>query len=263
VIEKEAAKRVKISEQAEGISTRTSGTSRSATGSDGERQGSSDPPSRHHRLGRTTIGGHGPRSDTPSSHSPSVDVEMQSPATVLQSRTAQRSEAASPLSATSSRLTEYEDRQMSWAEHQRADEQASQRYLPPLADVFDQRALEREGFPFPAGYRSSGSPGPTSSIVSDSQPPSLRHESSSAGSISSVATPASMTISHPRTPLDGSLPIHVLLAGKPPLSFDPALPSQGLYGAERPGSLINGYQPLPSPNSKSSRCSRFCVPGTH
>jgi hypothetical protein len=101
------------------------------------------------------------------------------------------------------------------------------RHLPSLSDMFDVRALpsssvaypnEQQQPPYqpnsniamlPRGYQTA-SPAPTAGSVpvgEQSRPPSLRHEQSSAGSMSS----GSSYSSYPRTPVEGPLPVHALL----------------------------------------------------
>ena len=96
------------------------------------------------------------------------------------------------------------------------------RNLPSLSDVFEGRSLSNgiaaageasayAGYPRPSA---NDSPGPPSSLLNgDSGPPSLSKAYSSAGSTSS-------THSFPRTPIEGSLPIHALLSGHPGPPFD-------------------------------------------
>ncbi|KAJ8125992.1 hypothetical protein O1611_g7646 [Lasiodiplodia mahajangana] len=89
--------------------------------------------------------------------------------------------------------------------------------------------------------RGSGSSG----VSSLSQPPSLKHEQSSHGSISSKSSQP------PRTPSDASLPIHALLSSRPEL---PA-PSYVQAPPLPPPSMINGQTsqvPLPLGNFHGS-----------
>lgn len=157
-------------------------------------------------------------------------------------------------------------RKPSWAEVQRNEDHGPKRHLPSLSDMFDGRAFangapppaaEAPGFPFPL-HRNSGSPGQAPSLVSgESRPPSLRQEQSSTGSISS-----STSYSHPRTPIEGSLPIHALLAGNQTPTFEASLsmspypntpttadgkPAFMHYAAERASSdpPVNGTAALP------------------
>lgn len=108
----------------------------------------------------------------------------------------------------------------SYLEASRNDVPVPTRHLPPLSDMLDNRPLpnviansvEAVGSNFamlPRGHQTH-SPAPTSSLSgSESRPPSLRKEQSSAGSISS----GSSYNSYPRTPIEGPLPIHALLTG--------------------------------------------------
>lgn len=91
-------------------------------------------------------------------------------------------------------------------------------HLPPLSDMLT-HSIEGAPAPAPAGPNfgvlprghQTHSPAPTSSISgSESRPPSLRKEQSSAGS--SIGSGSSHS-SYPRTPIEGPLPIHALLTG--------------------------------------------------
>ncbi|KAI0102933.1 hypothetical protein GGR51DRAFT_562137 [Nemania sp. FL0031] len=82
--------------------------------------------------------------------------------------------------------------------------------------------------------RGSGSSG----VSSMSQPPSLKHEQSSHGSISSNSS------YQPRTPNDASLPIHALLSPRP----EPPVPSYVQAPLPPPPSMINGQaSQVPTP----------------
>jgi len=93
-------------------------------------------------------------------------------------------------------------RESAWSEDQQANEQ---RHLPSFSDVFDGSRFahpnETTGFPFPRTHHNFDNP--------DSRPPTLKHDTSSAGSTSSSAS----SYGFPRTPLEGPLPIHALLHG--------------------------------------------------
>lgn len=97
------------------------------------------------------------------------------------------------------------------------------RPLPSLSDIFDGRPPPNGG-PYsadtlvpsfgmlPRGHQTS-SPAPTPSISgSESRPPSLRKDQSSATSMSSGSSYNS-SYPTPRTPVEGPLPIHALLSG--------------------------------------------------
>lgn len=105
----------------------------------------------------------------------------------------------------------------------RSDPVAPTRSLPPLADMFDHRTMPN-GIPHPSeapaphfgllprGHETASPAPPTPKLSgADSRRPSLRTEQSSAGSLSSGCS--SYNSSHPRTPIDGPLPIHALLTG--------------------------------------------------
>lgn len=112
-------------------------------------------------------------------------------------------------------------RGQAWHTEHRGDSNGgTHRVLPPLADMFEYRNAVNGvsnhagliGFPFPRMFRSdsSRSGSPPGLEGGHSKPPTLRKGESSAGSISSASS-----YSYPRTPVDGTLPIHALLVDKP------------------------------------------------
>lgn len=142
------------------------------------------------------------------------------------------------------------------------------RHLPSFSDMFDGRPMSNGLNPssveaagptfgvFPRGHQTA-SPVPTPSLSgSDSRPPSLRKEQSSAGSISSGSS-----YSYPRTPIEGPLPIHALLAGggKPmapyeaPYNGNPALRGRSMSPDERNNQMqySNGPERMPSDTSSN------------
>ncbi|ROW18315.1 hypothetical protein VPNG_00340 [Cytospora leucostoma] len=125
-----------------------------------------------------------------------------------------------------------------YADGVRSDSVAPTRHLPPLADMFDNRPMP-SGIPhlneapvptlgvLPRGHETVSPVPPTPSTNgSDYQRPSLKTEQSlsSAGSLSSGSS--AYNSSHPRTPIDGPLPIHALLTGtKQPPPYDSTFPA--------------------------------------
>jgi len=120
------------------------------------------------------------------------------------------------------------------------------RNLPSLSDVFEGRNLsngiatsEADGHPAYPRARVNGSPGPPPSLMSgESRSPSLRQEYSTGS--------ASSSYSFPRTPIEGSLPIHALLSGKPGPLSETSVTSPGIPN------LLNGnsgYFGLPPSHS--------------
>lgn len=101
----------------------------------------------------------------------------------------------------------------------RYDSLASSRHLPSLSDMFDGRPVlngpsyssEQQPGPnpglLPRGFQTASPAHTPSTSCSESRPPSLKKEQSSAGSLSS----GSSYSSYPRTPIEGPLPIHALL----------------------------------------------------
>lgn len=136
-----------------------------------------------------------------------------------------------------------------YADGPRADGPAISRSLPPLSDVFEGRPMLNGGAHsgevpvqsmavLPRGLQTA-SPANTPSLSgSESRPPSLKKEQSSAGSMSSASSAYS---SFPRTPIEGPLPIHALLSGgKQFPSYDsafaanPAIQGRSMSPDDRP-----------------------------
>ncbi|KAF3764953.1 hypothetical protein M406DRAFT_340462 [Cryphonectria parasitica EP155] len=121
------------------------------------------------------------------------------------------------------------------------------RHLPSLSDMFDGRPVQN-GMPssypgeaavptftiLPRGYQTNSPALTPSTSGSESRPPSLMKDQS-AGSMSSGSGSSSYN-SYPRTPIEGSLPIHALLTGggAPPISSNstasPPTPGPGGKG---------------------------------
>lgn len=110
-------------------------------------------------------------------------------------------------------------RDPSYVDGSRNDSLAPVRHLPSLSDMFDGRQMpnglsyssEQPTAPnhgvLPRGYQTASPAHTPSTCGSESRPPSLKKEISSGGSLSS----GSSYSSYPRTPVEGSLPIHALL----------------------------------------------------
>lgn len=109
---------------------------------------------------------------------------------------------------------------LNWMDDQQLKHPSAQRHLPSLSDVFEDQRLMGSGRPSDGngyGYQRerihNNSPGPLPSLGGSEDarsPPILRHDQSSAGSTSSGSS-----YGYPRTPLDGPMPIHALLASNP------------------------------------------------
>ena len=139
----------------------------------------------------------------------------------------------------------------------RSDPVAPTRHLPPLADMIDNRSMSN-GAPhvnepptphfalLSRGHETASPAPPTPSLIgSDSRPPSLKTEQSYTGSMSSGSS--SYNSSHPRTPIDGPLPIHALLSGGkqfPPYdaahTTNPAMKGRSISPPDDKGALM-GY----------------------
>jgi hypothetical protein len=226
--DKGASKRVKLSESggvSSGIANATpNGSSRSGSASDSGHLGSEPPPSRQQRISSTAsmTDSHYSASMTPGSYHASLDDSIHSPGASNLDRCSQ--ERSPTFSASPRDLPSLPSRRnSSWIDEQRSDQTGIQRHLPSLSDVFDgQRMGDASGFSFPRNHLSN-SPGPPPGLTSDGRPPTLKKEQSSTGSTSSASS-----YSYPRTPVDGSLPIHALLASKPS-SYSSEMAAQQQY----------------------------------
>jgi hypothetical protein len=209
-------------------------TSRSGSGSEGP-QGSEAPPSRKRRVNSNVSASEAHYSGIPSiSQHPSLDESVTSPSAALD-----HFSERSPTFSTSPRDVSIgrSRRNSGWID----DAPGSQRHLPSLSDVFDNRS-EVNGFPFHRGLLTE-SPAAVPGLT-ESKPPSLRKEQSSAGSNSSASS-----YSYPRTPIEGSLPIHALLgSSKSSHPYDAAQPP--LYQS---GPISHEpKQPFPRPHVNGS-----------
>ncbi|KAK1451970.1 HMG box protein [Colletotrichum melonis] len=218
---KESSKRQKLDSgvrlQNGGSASATPG-SLSSTGSGTEsHQGSEPPPNRKQRVGSVVSVSESQYSTavpTPISHHHHLpnDDSVHSPASVQFDRES--------LHSTSPRTSQTRNHRPTWTEAPAKTEPVTLPHLPSLSDVFNNgrglngvsRSPEANGF---GGFAPPTHPGP-------SAPPSLKHEYSSAGSISSSGS----GLSYPRTPSESSLPIHALLSNKtlpgPPFELQPS-----------------------------------------
>lgn len=230
---------------------------RSATagsGSDSQHGSESRHARRDQRVGSTVSVAESQYSNspTPGTQHASLDEPLNSPPAIPAEASFERSPAlsASPRDAPSGHPSR---RNSLWIEGQRADSAVGQRNLPSLSDMFDSRSHAVNGMPaagdangyggYPRPHHAT-SPGPPPGLVGgESRPPPLRKDYSSAASSSS-------SFSHPRTPIEGSLPIHALLSGKPTPPFD----SSSQLGALGHGRSLSpdGKISLPYPSDRSS-----------
>ncbi|KAB5580526.1 hypothetical protein GE09DRAFT_1167989 [Coniochaeta sp. 2T2.1] len=215
--DKDASKRVKLSPGAPGHNDRKatanhSRPSRSGSGSPNPniKPGDQQAYRRHHRLSSVVSATDSHVSPTPAFRHASLDDAVHSP---LDRRSSERS----PVIRASPRdLGMAHRRGPLWHDDQGAE---PPRLLPSLSDVFDPRGplssghstADINGFPFPRSYNSDSVGPPPGLVESERKMPTLKKEQSSAGSISSGSS-----YSYPRTPIEGSLPIHALLSEKPP-----------------------------------------------
>ncbi|OHE95767.1 HMG box protein [Colletotrichum orchidophilum] len=216
---KESSKRQKLDSSVRlpngGSASATPG-SLSSTGSGTEsHQGSEPPPNRKQRVGSVVSLSESQYSTavpTPISHHHPVDDSVHSPVSLQFDRES--------LHSTSPRTSQTRSHRPTWTEGQVKAEAVAPPHLPSLSDVFNNgrglngvsRSPEANGF---GNFAPPTHPGP-------SVPPSLKHEYSSAGSLSSSAS----GLSFPRTPSESSLPIHALLSNKtlpgPPFELQPS-----------------------------------------
>jgi len=218
--EKEVSKRIKLSEPGgmSGSSANATPNRTSRSGSGSSHRGSEPPPSRQQRLGSIVSA---VESQTPAPYHNALDDTIDSPKTAMTEHHSERSPtfSRSPTEPTASTGR----REPNWAEDQRMDHPAVHRHLPSFSDVFEGPGMlpsmapssDVNGYPFP---RTHASPGPPPGLVNgDSRPPPFRKEQSSGASTSS----SSSSFIYPRTPIEGSLPIHALLASKSASTFEP------------------------------------------
>lgn len=186
--------------------------------------GSEPPPTTRQRRVDSTAS----LADSQHSYAGTYPDSVTSPHTVHADHLLDRSPAmsTSPREIPSRRSS---TRASSWIDGQRVDGASGQQHLPSLSDVFDGRSpmngVPPSGDPGVLGNgfarnHLSNSPGPPPSLISGGlHPPSLRKETSSGGSMSSRGSGGPM--SYPRTPIEGSLPIHALLSGAKAAPFEP------------------------------------------
>lgn len=221
-----------------GSSTNATPNRTSRSGSGSSHRGSEPPPSRHQRLDSTVSAVESQNSTTMTSapYHHSTDDIADSPKTVTTDVHSERSPTFS-TSPTEPPLPFSNRRDATWPEDQRMDQRSDHasmhRPLPSFADVFDSpgrlpsmgHAPDVNGFPFP---RTHASPGPPPGLINgENRPPQFKHEQSSGGG--STSSSAS-SFGYPRTPTDGPLPIHALLASKPhPHPFELSQHQQAIF----------------------------------
>lgn len=202
-------------------------------GSIGDHTG--EHPARRQRIGSTVSNGepyYAVSVLSANQHTPGDDSNVASPNTGYFERRWEQSPsfAVSPRDNSTQPTPHSLRRDPTYIDGIRGEQVVSSRQLPPLSDVIDGRpSLLASEAPTPTfgllsrGHQtSSPAPTPPSIASSETRPPSLRKEQSSAGSMSS----GSSYSSYPRTPIEGPLPIHALLTnGK---QFGPYDPNYGL-----------------------------------
>ncbi|KAL1880511.1 hypothetical protein VTK73DRAFT_5711 [Phialemonium thermophilum] len=222
VHDKDDNKRVKLNDIGNGAqdvrsrkgTPNRSSRSRSGSYSDGP-LGSEPPPSRQLRTGSVASTKDSQYTGTPATYHMSMDDVIHSPASQPHERhSPDRSPTANTVLREIPSFGSF--RGAIWEDEPRNIPGGAQRYLPSLSDMFEHRnppsrsslGGEVAGFPFPRSY-GTGSPDPVPGLVGgEARSQTLKKEQSSTGSTSS----GSSSLGHPRTPLDGPLPIHALLS---------------------------------------------------
>lgn len=256
-LDKEVSKRVRLSDPNIGESAAINGHSaRTArAGSIGDHNG--EPAARRQRIGSLVSNGesyYAPSVASVSQRTPGEESVLTSPAASYFERRFDRRREQSPILTGSPRDSASQPpapprRDPVLMDGTRADGPGMSRSLPPLSDVFEGRPmLNGAGHPseppvqsmalLPRGLQTA-SPANTPSLSgSESRPPSLKKEQSSAGSMSSASSAYS---SFPRTPVEGPLPIHALLSGSKQFpSYDvafaanPAIQGRSMSPDDRP-----------------------------
>lgn len=190
---------------------------RSRSASDHEDRQPSEPPANQQQRLDSVVSMNSPGA-TPASHHASPEASIHSPITA--SLDGQSAERSPTFSASPRDLPLPPRRSSKWAEDQRSEHPGALRHLPSLSDVFDNQRFapppghpqnDPNGYPFSRDHMSN-SPGPMPGLIGgDRRTPTLKKEDSvSTGSLSSGSS-----YGFPRTPIEGSLPIHALLASKP------------------------------------------------
>lgn len=244
--EKDTAKRVKLEPgTSRGGNPAQSRMSRPGSGS-GSQRGSEPPTNRQQQMdaGASAHGSPHSTSGTPVSYHASPEASsMQSPVTNTLDRP---STELSPTFSTSTMDSMLPlRRNLNWADDQR---QENSRNLPSLSDVFENQRFmvsphlpaELSGFGFPREHANSPGPGPAPGLVAgDVRPATLRKDQSSDGSTGS----SSSSFGHPRTPVEGTLPIQLLLSSNSSNPYESGQPQQSYFqGAPLP--LEHKQQPF-------------------
>jgi hypothetical protein len=197
---------------------------------------------RHHRLSSVVSATDSQVAATPAMHPALLDDAVHSPH--------RRSSERSPVIRASPRDVGMAQRRISlWHDNQSSEQVGPPRLLPSLSDVFDphgslssgQSSTDLNGYPFPPSYSSRDSAGPPPELIDGGRkPPLLKKEQSSAGSVSSGSS-----YSFPRTPIEGSLPIHALLSEKPP---QPLSSMMQFHGNSLPADHKSPFLPRQAPD---------------
>ncbi|EFX01608.1 chromatin-associated protein [Grosmannia clavigera kw1407] len=225
---------------------RSATTSESVSSSDGQHdRDTPHPPSRRERRVGSTVSASDMRyssaSPTPGPHDSLVDVSMRSPhqghgpdghadwSPRPMSMSPRESAAGPPPSRKATWASDGQQQQQQRAQPVSVGEapaNTSQLSLPSLSDMFDNRQLPASGLtPSSAGSASPIPPPPgltgVVGMAAETRPSMLRLDQGSSGASISTVSSSSVSSNYPRTPLDGSLPIHALLSGKPPSPSPP------------------------------------------
>lgn len=211
--EKDASKRVKLSESGNQSSSSSSTVGiRAPRGRSNTANGHDYPATRQHRV-HSTVSNSG--SQYSASQYALMDDNMSSPSGREEDVFTDRHQSTS-ISPREAPVNQLPASLPGWESSTRS-ESTSSTVLPPLSDMLDNGTFISGNAPVPdpaTGFHyrqqrvtTSETPGPVPGLVGGASRPSLRPEYSSTGSSSSSS-------SFPRTPMEGSLPIHALLSGK-------------------------------------------------
>jgi hypothetical protein len=235
--EKESTKRLKLSSaeplgNSSGTSTRQS-RSGSGSGSEGQQTPNKAFSAQGHgRLGSVVSATDSQLSVTPTMRHTSIDEAVHSP------HSTQLRERAPSKSSPNTRAGSFDEglraaqRRHGWYTVHRDEMNGPPRLLPSLSDVIDYQGVagdgapppsDAQGYPFPRNVNSDSAPSPPALVGGNTKHPNLKHEQSSSGSLSSASS-----YGFPRTPIDGSLPIHALLSEKPQHQSFAAMPQYSL-----------------------------------
>lgn len=238
--EKEGTKRVKLSsaESRANSSETPTRPSRSGSGSGSGSEGQQTPNKAfsaqgHGRLGSVVSATDSQLSVTPAMRHTSLEEAVHSPhPTQPLQRASSKPSPSMRASSQDEGLRTAQRRGHGWYTVHRDEIDGPPRLLPSLSDVIDYQGVmgdgaptpsDLQGYPFPRNFNFDSATSPPALVGGNPKHPNLKHEQSSSGSLSSASS-----YGFPRTPIDGSLPIHSLLSEKPQHQSFGAMPQYPL-----------------------------------